>query len=198
MTSKRGSRGHQSTAVTALRRSKPASFRSNRQTGTIDSTARPNTGPSTAAVALTMAFENRLSIKTAEVFSATKSGSTYVLSPGDGLFLVRGPVQDPFFPDVEEPTEYKDDEEQHLEESKKLQLAIDDGPRIQEDRFDIEQNKDHRHKIEFDTETLAGIPHRFHSRFIWTGLYGIFNSSPQNRREADHRSRDSNCNDYLN
>src|SRR6476469_6604419 len=93
MTSKRVARGHQSTAVTALRRLNPPSSFSRWQTGTMDSGATPNTGPSTATVALTIASGSRLSIKTAEVFSATDSGSTYVVSPDRRLLFVHGPVQ---------------------------------------------------------------------------------------------------------
>src|SRR3954469_25651195 len=100
MTSNRGSRGHQSTAVTALKRSNPPSCFSNWQTGIIDSGNKPRTGPSAAAVALTTAPGNRLSINNAEAFSATNSGSTYVVSPGNCPLLVRRPAQDPLLPDV--------------------------------------------------------------------------------------------------
>src|SRR5438270_735069 len=110
MTSKRGSRGHQSRAVTALKRSNPASCFNNRQTGTMNSGATPITGPSTAAVAFTIAFGTRLSIKTADGFSATNSGSTYVISPSHALFLIRGPVQNAFLPDVEEAAEHERNE----------------------------------------------------------------------------------------
>ena len=56
---------------------------------------------------------------------------------------------------------------------KSLQITQDDGPWIDENRLDIEQNEQHGDQVELHREALPGVAHRRHAAFIggkfWRG-----------------------------
>ena len=64
-----------------------------------------------------------------------------------------------------------------------LQLLVNHGPRIQENRFDIEQDEQHRHQIEFNAEALprvagGAMPHSYGISFtLFFTLRPITNDS---------------------
>ena len=64
------------------------------------------------------------------------------LEPFFGLFREHSrlalPFQGALLPDVYVAGEYRQNEQQHFEESKELQIAINHGPGEQKDRFDVE------------------------------------------------------------
>src|SRR5438552_10761442 len=102
---------------------------------------------------------------TAVGFPATTSGSTPIL-PSLISPLIRRPIEDALFPDIEVTAQHDDDEQQHFEKRKKLQLAVDNSPGIKENRLDIKENEDHCHEVEFHTEPFAGVTDRFHAGFV--------------------------------
>src|SRR5262249_38635312 len=73
------------------------------------------------------------------------------------LALDDRPIERALPPDIEVADEHESDEEQHLDESEQLQLAIDHRPGIQKHGFDVEQDEDHRHQIKLDAESVFGV-----------------------------------------
>src|SRR5579872_1183403 len=76
------------------------------------------------------------------------------------------PVEYSLFPDVEEANQKDSDIYQHLPQPKALQIAQNDGPRIDEYRFNVEQNEQHSDQVEFHGEALPGVSDRGHAAFI--------------------------------
>src|SRR5438477_2826128 len=76
------------------------------------------------------------------------------------------PVQNAFLPDVEESDEENSNVYQHFPQPEALQIAQNNGPGIDENRLNIEQNEQHGHEIEFHGEALPGVAHRGHAAFI--------------------------------
>src|SRR5947209_13248710 len=111
---------------------------------------------------------------TAVGFSATTSGSTPIL-PSLISLLVRRPIEDPLFPDIEITAQHDEDEQQHFAKRKKLQLAVDNSPGVQKNRFNIKKNEDHRHEIEFHCKPFACVTNRLHAGFV----RGVLNGVPQ-------------------
>src|SRR4029077_1394452 len=62
------------------------------------------------------------------------------------------PIQASFAPDVGEGDEQDAHEHQHLDEAEPLELLQEHRPWIEEDRFDVEDDEEHRRQIE---------PHRY-------------------------------------
>ena len=66
------------------------------------------------------------------------------------------PVQRALPPYVEEACQDQNHEHEHFHERDHLQFPENDDPGIEKDRFNIEQDKEHAHQIEFHREALAG------------------------------------------
>src|ERR1700684_3157091 len=77
--------------------------------------------------------------------------------------LVGGPVEDAFFPDVEDTEHDESEGNEHFPESEEArsgdmrQLAVDHGPGKHENGFHIEKDEKHRNHIEADGKPAAGI-----------------------------------------
>src|ERR1700728_2328262 len=65
------------------------------------------------------------------------------------------PIERAFLPDVEKSGQDQNDEDQHLDEPKHLQLAVHHGPGVEKHGFDVEKDKDDGHQIKFDAEAFA-------------------------------------------
>src|SRR5690242_18607360 len=180
MTSNRGSLGHQSTPVTPLNCSKPPVSFSTRQTFTMCSRATNHTGPSTAVATSTIEPGNSWSTVIAIGFCAIASGSTF--APcffALAALLIRRPIQDSLFPDIEESAQNEHDEEQHLEKCKKFELPVNNCPRVKKNGFNVEQDEDHRDQVELHTQALARVPDWLHTRFVGSELDWIANTPPE-------------------
>src|ERR1035441_10059793 len=97
-----------------------------------------STSPSTVTLAPTMASGTARSIAMASGSTAMASGCTSSLLLCLFPAAVDGPVQNTFLPNVEKAAQHKHDEKQHFKEAKQPELPVNDGPRIQENRFNIE------------------------------------------------------------
>src|ERR1700732_2214948 len=113
------------------------------------------------------------------VFSVTDSES-----PLRRLFM---PVERALFPQINVPDQEDSDVNEHLYEPKSSHahraldhVAINIGPRVQEDRFHIEQNENHRYEIEFDGEGLPGVAGGHHAAFVRL-LLGAIGAAPAHR-----------------
>src|SRR3954447_1941885 len=66
-------------------------------------------------------------------------------------------------PDVGVRDEHRDDENDHLDQSEDAQPVVGDGPRVEEDDLDVEDDEEHRRQVVLDRETTASerLVHRF-------------------------------------
>src|SRR5258708_6958317 len=112
-----------------------------------------------------MASASKASTAAAIEFCFRFSGSIASALLASGGRVLR-PIECAFFPDVEESGKDQNHEDQHLHEPEHLQIPVHHNPRVEKDRLDIEQDKQHSHQIEFHAETLPGIARRSDSAFI--------------------------------
>src|ERR1043165_3044513 len=96
-------------------------------------------------------------------FRLSGSIAPALFPPGRGVFR---PIERALFPDVEKPGKDEDDEDQDFHEPEHLQIAVHDPPRVQENGFDIEQNKKHSDEIKLDAETVPRVAGRRDSAFV--------------------------------
>src|SRR5580704_7977923 len=86
--------------------------------------------------------------------------------------LIHAPVKDAFAHDIVQAHGHKTEVNDHLPEAEQAmtgdgrELAIDDRPRHHEDRFNIEQDEQHGHHVEANTEAPAGIADRDNAAFV--------------------------------
>src|SRR6266849_5163595 len=76
------------------------------------------------------------------------------------------PVERAFLPQIDVARQQHHDVQQHLAKTEPAQFAKDVCPGVQEYRFDVEQNEDHRHKLEFHREGLPRVARRLHAALI--------------------------------
>src|SRR5437867_9984435 len=113
MTSKRGSSGYQSTAVTVLNRTNRRSFFRYRQTLTIRSAAISSVSSPRSCLPPVTAFGSAL---TSSDTSGRLLSSSAIIKPLDIFMVGIRPVEGSFFPDEEETAKNQNDENQHLDE----------------------------------------------------------------------------------
>ena len=103
------------------------------------------------------------------------------------------PVQRPFFPKVHVTRQHYGDEQEHLHETKPLQFLVHDRPRVQENHFHIEQNKDHADQVEADRESMPCVTDGSDSTLIWGKLLarGPLDTYP-GRQTDDHSGEQTN------
>src|SRR5688572_1726788 len=65
------------------------------------------------------------------------------------------PLQPAAAPDVGVRDEDRADEQDHLDEAEQAELAEGDGPRVEEDDLDVEDDEQHRGQVELDREATA-------------------------------------------
>src|SRR5580692_3383356 len=102
------------------------------------------------------------------------------------------PVERAFFPQIDVSHQEDGDVDEHLheaEDSKAVRnlehVAVNVGPRVQEDRFHIEQNKNHGHEIKLYGERLARVAGGIHTALIRLLLGAIWASpSHQDRKRG--------------
>jgi hypothetical protein len=76
------------------------------------------------------------------------------------------PVERALLPEVNVAGQYNYNVQKHLHETEDLQIAVNQGPRIQEDCLDIEQNKQQGHHVELDGDWFARIARGPDAAFI--------------------------------
>src|SRR5438552_19162050 len=99
------------------------------------------------------------------------------------------PVQNAFLPDIEESDEENSKVYQHFPQPEALQIAQNNGPRIDEDRLNIEQNEQHGDQIELYREALPGVAHRGHAAFVGREFGAGWFTLPDQPRKQDNRGR---------
>src|SRR5579883_624307 len=160
--------------------------------------ATVKTTSSRSVFAPTIASGISLSIARASGCCATASGST-LLPPGFFTFCsLDGPVQHTLLIDVKKPSQNQADEQQHLPKGKEPQSAVNGGPGIEKDGFNIKENEHHRHQIKLHGKALAGRADGLHAGFIRGIFCRVWHTPAQNRGGSDHATRNRNCNQDLN
>src|ERR1700733_4928232 len=94
------------------------------------------------------------------------------------------PVERAFFPQIDITDQQDGDVNEHLYiavNAKSMRylehIAVNVGPRVQKDRLDVEQDKDHRDEIKLYRKRVVSIADRFHAAFIG-GLFCAIWPSP--------------------
>src|SRR5207237_1488018 len=80
----------------------------------------------------------------------TASSSRLVTNPASPDMSV--PLQCAVVPGVEEAHHQNREEDDHLQETRSAQRAIHDGPRIEEDELDVEQDEENGGQVELDRQ----------------------------------------------
>lgn len=102
----------------------------------------------------------------------------------DGLF----PVQRAFFPQVDVAHHQDQNVNEHLHEAEELQLPENDGPGIEEDRFDVEQDEDYRHHVEVHGIRSARVTGRANAALIGLVLDLRARMTPDHIRHHNHHA----------
>src|SRR6185369_3095129 len=76
------------------------------------------------------------------------------------------PFQGSFFPYINIAYEENQHENPHLHKAKNPETLEKDRPWVKENTFNIEQDKQHRNKIELDREALLSSPYRITSALV--------------------------------
>src|SRR3984885_4161423 len=194
-TSKRGSAGSQSTAVMPLNLMNFCwSFRY-RQTSTIRAGSIQSVGSLRSAWPPVMASGRAASIAAATAWSFNMSGSISFgyLDPfgviGTAFRRVLRPVQRALLPDIEKSGQDENHEQQHLHEPKHLQLAVDDGPGIEKNCFDVEKDEDDGHQIKLHAESLASRACGGDAGFVGRVLHPVSDAFAQQKGDGDQGRR---------
>src|SRR5579864_8520733 len=97
------------------------------------------------------------------------------------------PVERAFFPQIDIADQQDGDVDEHLYiavNAKGMRylehIAVNVSPRVQKDRLDVEQDKDHRDEIKLYRKGLVCIADRFYAAFVG-GLFGAIWASPPDR-----------------
>src|SRR5882672_1421768 len=98
------------------------------------------------------------------------------------------PVQRALFPEIEVTDQQDGNVYHHFDKAVQSQLAKYQRPRIQKNRFHIEQNKDHRHEVELYGKGFARVAGRLHTTFVGL-LLGLVWAAPADQlRKARNRA----------
>src|ERR1019366_8800829 len=97
------------------------------------------------------------------------------------------------FPDVNVTDSEKNDEDEHLAEEEHAlgaggRLAVDDGPRVEERRLDVEKDEQHGDLVEADVDTLPVLIERRDPalvRLLFRGGTGVPTDEPGQRKHHD-------------
>src|ERR1700733_3353372 len=100
------------------------------------------------------------------------------------------PVEHALLPYIEEADQKNPEVHQHLPETKVLQIAQDNGPRIDENCFYVEQNEQHSYQVELHREALPGVSDRRHAAFIGRKFSSGGFPLPDQPRKRDNCDRD--------
>ena len=114
-------------------------------------------------------------------------GQRHQTSPRPGRRLA--PVQRALLPDVEEAHQHDADVNQHLPETKHLKIAQNHRPGIKKDGFNVEQDEQHAHQIEFDRKTFSGVADGGHATLIGRHLGPGWAAIPDQPGKQDDRAR---------
>src|SRR5512140_721448 len=80
--------------------------------------------------------------------------------------LTSVPLERAFLPQVGEPEEEDGDEDEHFDEDRPSALPEHDGPGVEERRFDVEQDEDHRDDEELDADALVAVVEQRHAALV--------------------------------
>src|SRR5438132_7441037 len=109
----------------------------------------------------------------------TASSSRLVTNPASPDMSL--PLQSAVVPGVEEAHHQNREKDDHLQETRAAQRAIHDGPRIEEDELDVEQDEENGGQVELDRQmadrqrerNLAALERlRFHGRRLFGAVRG--------------------------
>src|SRR5581483_1993810 len=200
-TSKRGSAGSQSTPVMPLKRTNCCCSLRNLQTSTIPAGSTHSVGSWRSACPLTMTPGSAASNADAAGWSFKMSGSILFCGAlqivGTGLGCLLRPIQRALLPDVEKSREDQNNEQQHLAESKQLQLPVHYRPGVKEDRFDIEKDENDGHQVKLYAESLARRPGGRDARFIGRVLHAIPDAFADQHGNGDQTGRHQDGDGHL-
>src|ERR1700691_666587 len=97
------------------------------------------------------------------------------------------PVERAFFPQIDITDQQDRDVDEHLYVAVNAKgmrylehIAVNVSPRVQKNRLDVEQDKDHRDEIKFYRKGLVSVTDRFHAAFIG-GLFCAIWPPPTDR-----------------
>src|SRR3954463_8340485 len=115
----------------------------------------------------------------ADLITHSRSTSVVIIRPvqatdgGDASAGSTVPFENALAPDVDQADKQDDHKEHHLAIEDPLQSGVvskhvgkNDGPRYQEDGFDVEQQEDHRHEVELHRLAFARCAHRLDAAFV--------------------------------
>src|SRR5215831_6456968 len=97
------------------------------------------------------------------------------------------PIEASLPPDVREGDEEDADEDPHLDEAVPLELSEQDGPRVEEHGFDIEDDEEHRGQVEANREAPHSRRVRDDSRLVRKELLPVRLGRAEKETESDHR-----------
>src|ERR1700681_2861333 len=91
-----------------------------------------------------------------ENFRAQPMASSRRVVKNDVSLLISLPLQGSVVPGVDEAYHQDPEKDQHLDQAHGPQRAVDHGPWIEEDEFDVEQDEQDRGEIELDRQPAYG------------------------------------------
>src|SRR5262249_50738206 len=113
-------------------------------------------------------FRDRVRVPSAKLFdynlSVLPATVCHVMSELRRPLLV--PVQRALLPKIEIPNQKDCNVQHHFIKAITPELAENHRPRVKENRFHVEKNKDHRDEVKFDGEGLARVAGRLHATFV--------------------------------
>src|SRR5580693_1067612 len=98
---------------------------------------------------------------------------------GTAFGRIPRPIQRALPPDIKESGQHQNDENQHLEKPKDLELAIHHGPRVEKNGFDVEKDKDDGNQIKLDAEAFTRRAGGRDAGFVGRILYAVPNPFAQ-------------------
>src|SRR3990172_12696730 len=81
--------------------------------------------------------------------------------PGRRAPSASDPFEVPLAPRINQPGGQDGDEKNTFQHGKELEAVVGDGPRKEEDRFDVEDDEDQGEDVVLDLELAPGVPDRF-------------------------------------
>ena len=91
------------------------------------------------------------------------------------MFFTLLPIQRLASIDVNQPNAEETEEDHHFGKKEKTGACVGgfsekDGPRVEEDDFDVEEDEEHRDPVKFDVEFIVRRSDRIHAAFVGHGF----------------------------
>ena len=104
------------------------------------------------------------------------------------MLVHRLPIQRAFLPDPDEAGQQNGNKDHHLDKARYTQLPESHRPRVEENHFDVEENKNHRDQVVADWVAALALANRAHAGLIrhqFLGIIGAAARPKQNRYQHD-------------